>query len=107
MSVQSETATRVVVSHPADLSDWGRDRIDTSPYKTYLRKVHTEIEEGEKWDEFVDTGCCGDALDVPFRVETIDGPATIGPETTIEYTEREETTGKGGWLVQSAASPDS
>ena len=105
MSENSETATRIVVSYPADLSGWGRDRIDTTPFKTYLRRMHTEIEEGETWNEFVDSGCCGDTLDIPLQVETIDGPSTVGTDTKIEYAERKETGVEGGWLVQSAAGP--
>lgn len=101
----SETATRIVVSYPADLSGWGRDRIDTTPFKTYLKKAHTDLEEGETWNEFVDSGCCGDTLDVPLQIETINGPGTMGADTEIEYAEREETGVEGGWLVQSAAGP--
>lgn len=103
----SETAARVVVSYPGNLSDWGRDQINGSRFRTYLRRTKTrdDLEPGAIWEEFVDTGCCGDTLDVPLRVEAVDGPPVMGPETEIAYTEREDDTVEGGWLVQSAAGP--
>ena len=104
---ESETATRVVVSYPSNLSDWGRDQLEGHRFKTYLRKTktHSDLEPGAIWEEFVDTGCCGDTLDVPLHVETVDGSPVMGPETGIVYTEREDGTVEGGWLVQSAAGP--
>ncbi|HET7325496.1 MAG TPA: hypothetical protein VFJ06_14305 [Halococcus sp.] len=101
----SETASRVVVSHPSNLSKWGRDQLDGDPFRAYLHKVHDSLEPGTVWEEFVDVGCCGDSLDVPLRVETVDGPSVMGPDTEIEYTERDEDRVEGGWLVQSAAGP--
>jgi len=101
----SKTASRVVVSHPSNLSKWGRDQLDTDPFRAYLHKVHDSLEPGTVWEEFVDVGCCGDSLDVPLRVETVDGPSVMGADTEIEYTERDEDRVEGGWLVQSAAGP--
>lgn len=101
----SEAATQVVVSHPSNLSEWGRDQLDTDPFRAYLHKVHDNLEPGTVWEEFVDVGCCGDSLDVPLRVETVDGPSVMGPDTEIVYTGRDEDHVEGGWLVQSAAGP--
>lgn len=101
----SETATRVVVSHPSNLSKWGRDQLDGDTFRAYLRKVHDNLEPGTVWEEFVDVGCCGDSLDVPLRVETVDGPSVMGPDTEIVYTDRDDDRVEGGWLVQSAAGP--
>jgi hypothetical protein len=102
---QSETAIRVIVSHPSNLSKWGRDQLNSDTFRSYLHKVHNDLEPGEIWEEFVDVGCCGDSLDVPLRVETVDGPPVMGSETDIVYTEREKDSVEGGWLIQSAAEP--
>lgn len=101
----NRTATRLVCSYPADLSDWGRHRIDSPSFRAYLRKAHHATTEGETWSEFVGVGCCGDALDVPLRVERIEGGERIGPETAIEFTVREACGLEGGWQVQSAGGP--
>ena len=95
-------ATRVVVSYPEELSDWGRDQVESDRYRNYLRRVLGDVEVGYEFEEFADVGCCGDTLDIPFRVESVDGPATVGPETTIEFTTRDAEM-EGGWLVQSRA----
>jgi len=97
---------RVVVSYPADLSDWGRDQLDTPHFKGYLRRVHPHPEPGETWEVFLDVGCCGDSLDVPLRVESVHGGGTVDENTEIEYTEREACGIEGGWQVQSAAGPE-
>jgi hypothetical protein len=97
-----EAATSVVVSYPDGLSDWGRGQIETDRYRSYLRRVLDEVEVGQEFEEFADVGCCGDTLDIPFRIEAIDGPARVGPETTVELTTREGDV-DGGWLVQSQA----
>ena len=39
MAQPLKTVSLIVVSYPADLSDWGRDRIDTTHFKTYLRTL--------------------------------------------------------------------
>lgn len=101
----SETATHVVISYPADLSKWGRDIVEDTPFATYLPKAHDEAEPGETWEEFVGVGCCGSALDVPLRVEDVQGGSKLTPETTFEFTVREACDIDGGWRVQSAAGP--
>lgn len=93
-------ASRVVLSHPEELSEWGRGQIDTDRYRNYLRKAVDPV-EGTEFEEFVDVGCCGDSMDIPFRVESADGDE-INEETVIVYKTREATM-EGGWLVQSQA----
>ncbi|MFB6124183.1 MAG: hypothetical protein ABEJ78_12085 [Haloferacaceae archaeon] len=100
-----DTATRVVVSYPDELSDWGRRQVTTDHFRTYLRRAHDEVHAGDVWEEFVDVGCCGDTLDVPLRVESVDGPPRMGAETTLAFVEREASL-EGGWHVQSAAGPE-
>jgi hypothetical protein len=97
------TATRVVVSYPADLSAWGRDTVEGRPFKAYLRRAHEAVVVGDRWAEFVGVGCCGSALDVPLRVERVEGGERLGEETTIEFTTREACDLRGGWGVQSQA----
>ncbi len=99
-------ATRVVVSYPADLSAWGRDTVEGEPFRAYLRKAHASATPGEEWAEFVGVGCCGDTLDVPLRVETVEGGSALTTETTIEFTIRDACGIDGGWAVQSTASPE-
>lgn len=98
------TATRVVVSYPADLSGWGRQQLDTTHFRGYLRRVHDDVEVGDVWEEFLDVGCCGNSLDVPLRVEEVDGDV-LGEETDVDYVEREACGLEGGWQVQSEAGP--
>jgi hypothetical protein len=95
-------ATNIVVSYPEELSGWGRDQVESDRYKGYLRRVLDEVDVGYEFEEFADVGCCGDTLDIPFRVESIEGPARVGPETEIEFTTRDAEM-EGGWLVQSEA----
>ncbi|MFC6733770.1 MULTISPECIES: hypothetical protein [unclassified Haladaptatus] len=98
-------ATRVNISYPADLSGWGRDQLDTPWFRAYLKKTLGEPAVGDVFEEFVDVGCCGSSLDVPLRIEAIDGGTRVGETTTIEYTEREACGIEGGWLVQSEGAP--
>jgi len=100
-----ESATRVVLSYPADLSDWGRSTVEGVPFRAYLRKVHETAAEGDRWEEFVGVGCCGDSLDVPLVVESVEGGHRLGPETTFAFVERESCEIEGGWRVQSADGP--
>jgi len=93
-------ATRVVLSHPADLAEHGRRRIRQEYYRTFLRKTKGRVTEGEEWEEFTDIGCCGSQMDVPIRVETVEGGDRMGPETAIEYVEHEERGRNPGWSVQ-------
>lgn len=104
------TASRVVLSYPEGLSGWGRDQIDTDRYRGYFRRVLGTVSVGDQREEFVDVGCCGDSLDVPFRVERveIDGDAaenaTVGDATEVVYETRAGDV-DGGWRVQSAEGP--
>lgn len=108
------TAARVVLSVPADVSDWARDQFESDRFRGYFRRVLEDVAVGDVSEEFVDVGCCGDSLDIPFRVErieTADGEvaaAPVGGDTTIEYTTREDDEDgevAGGWRVQSEAGP--
>lgn len=99
-------ATRVVVSHPADLSGWGRHQLDTRPFRGWLRRTLGRVEPGDTREVFLDVGCCGDTLDVPLRVERVEGGDRVGPDTEIEYAEREACGVEGGWTVQSRAGAD-
>jgi len=101
------TATRVVVSYPADLSTWGRDIVEDTPFRSYLGKAHDTAEPGDQWEEFVGVGCCGSALDVPLRVESVDGGPELDGDTEFEFVVREACDIEGGWQVQSAAGPTS
>ena len=102
----NDTADRVVVSYPADLSKWGRQQVDRREFKAYLRKVYERVAEGDDWDEFVGVGCCGSSLTVPLVVEAVEGGARLGDETDIEFTVREACDLPGGWRVQSAGGPN-
>lgn len=99
-------ATRVVVSYPADLSQWGRDVVEGDPFRAYLTKTLGTVETGDVVEEFVGVGCCGDSLDVPLRIERVDGGPTVTRETTVEYELREACGVDGGWAVQSAGTPE-
>lgn len=101
-----ERAARIVVSYPADLSTWGRDQLDGRVFRAYLGRKLGEVREGDEWAEFVDVGCCGNTYDVPLRVDHVEGGAAVGPDTEIEYAEREACGVGGGWEVQSAAGPE-
>jgi hypothetical protein len=100
-----ESATRVELSYPADLSGWGRDKVDGSPFRAYLRKTHDTAAPGDVWTEFVGVGCCGDTLDFPLQVESVEGGSRVTEDTAFVYTERAACGIAGGWQVQSAAGP--
>jgi len=102
----AETATEVVVSYPADLSQRGRDIIEDTPFRSYLRKAHETATQGDTWEEFVGVGCCGDALDVPLLVESVEGGPDIDENTEFRFTVREACDLDTGWEVQSAAGPE-
>ncbi|MFC3959792.1 hypothetical protein [Halovivax cerinus] len=98
-------ADRVVVSYPADLSSWGRFQVEKPSFRAFLRKTRDVAREGDAWEEFVGVGCCGSSLDVPLRVEDVDGGSRIDADTEIEYTVREACDIQGSWTVQSAGGP--
>ena len=98
-------ATRVVISYPADLSTWGRDVVERPQFAAYLPKAHDVVREGDVWDEFVGVGCCGSALDVPLRVEEVEGGEEFTADTDVAFTVREACGVQGGWRVQSAGGP--
>lgn len=100
----AETADRILVSYPADLSTWGRDVIEGHPFRSYLPRAHDTATVGDRWEEFVGVGCCGNTLDVPLHVEVVEGGSELAAETTVEFTER-DACGVGGWSVQSEAGP--
>ncbi|MFP9060127.1 hypothetical protein ACLI4R_06300 [Natrialbaceae archaeon A-chndr2] len=101
----SSAATRLVVSYPADLSNWGRFQVEKPSFQAYLRKTRDAAEPGDIWEEFVGVGCCGSTLDVPLRVESLEGGVHIGEKTEIEYTVREACGLEGSWRVQSQGGP--
>lgn len=98
-------ATRVVVSYPADLSAWGRAQLQTRWFEAYLRKTIGRATVGDEREEFLDVGCCGNTLDVPLRIEGVEGGSVVGEGTEIAYTERAACGIQGGWRVQSASGP--
>ena len=100
-------AANVVVSYPEDLSDWGRFQVEKPAFRAYLTKTLGAVREGDEWEEFVGVGCCGNTLDVPLRIEAVEGGSEVTRETEIEYSVREACGIKGGWLVQSAGGPSS
>jgi hypothetical protein len=97
--------TRVVLSHPEALSTWGRQQIDTTHFRAWLGRTHDGFAVGERFEEFADVGCCGDALHIPFVVEAVDGEGEATRDTEIEYVERSGCDFEGGWSVQSRAGP--
>lgn len=93
--------SRVVLSHPAALSSWGQLQIDQKHFRAWLTRSHESFSEGERFEEFVDTGCCGGAHYITFVVEAVDGNGPVTRETEIEYTDRDECDMGGGWKAQS------
>lgn len=98
-------ATQVLVSYPEDLSDWGRFQVEKPAFQAYLTKTLGEVREGDEREEFVGVGCCGNTLDVPLRIERVEGGTEVTRETEIEYAVREACGIQGGWRVQSAGGP--
>jgi hypothetical protein len=105
-AMSTDAATRLVVSYPADLSDWGRMQVEKQSFRAFIRKTRDRADPGEVWEEFVGVGCCGDTLDVPLRVERVEGGPRLDGDTTVEFEVREACGVDGGWLVQSEAAPD-
>ncbi|GAB3017384.1 hypothetical protein [Natronobiforma cellulositropha] len=100
-----DRATRVVVSYPEDLSSWGQFQLEKSSYRAFLTKVYDEAHEGDRWEEFVDVGCCGSSLDVTLRVERVEGGPRLDEETDLEYVARGPDGVEGSWRVQSEGGP--
>ncbi|MCU4740650.1 hypothetical protein OB955_08120 [Halobacteria archaeon AArc-m2/3/4] len=100
-----ERADRIVVSYPEDLSDWGRFQVEKPSFVAFLLKTRDRASEGDVWEEFVDVGCCGSTLDVPLRVERIEGGSVIDEETDLTYEVREACGIEGSWQVQSEGGP--
>ena len=99
------SAERVVVSYPEDLSEWGRFQVEKPSFRAFLRKTRDRARQGDVWEEFVGVGCCGNTLDVPLRVEHVEGGSVIGDDTEIEYAVREACGIQGSWRVQSKDGP--
>lgn len=99
------SADRIVLWYPADLRNWGRNCLDRSSFRTSLNRVHETARAGDTWTEFVGVDCCGSAMDVPLRVERVDGGPALTDSIGIEYVERAECPNTGGWRVQSADGP--
>ena len=99
------SAERVVVSYPADLSEWGRFQVEKPSFRAFLRKTREQANAGDVWEEFVGVGCCGSTLDVPLRVERVEGGSVIDDDTEIEYDVREACGIQGSWRVQSKDGP--
>ncbi|QLG27921.1 hypothetical protein HUG10_10305 [Halorarum halophilum] len=99
-----ETATRLVLSYPNGLSEWGHDQIETERYRRYLRRVFETPTVGDESEEFVDVGCCGSSLDLTFRVEDVEGGDRVDDDTEVELVPRDGEV-EGGWRVQSAGGP--
>lgn len=98
--------TRVTVSYPADVSDWGDGQLRTDHMRSYLKKTKGPAREGDTWDVFLDVGCCGNSPDVPLVVEAVEGDGELSDETTIEFVERDACGVDSGWEVQSQAGPE-
>lgn len=100
------TATRVVLSYPADLSEWGQETVEGEPFRTYLCRARDSAAVGDRWAEFVGVGCCGSTLDVPLRVEGVEGGKAVAETTTVEFTVRKACDLDSGWRVQSQSVAD-
>ncbi|WP_436926327.1 hypothetical protein [Halosimplex amylolyticum] len=101
----ADAATTVVISYPSDLSTWGRDIVEGRPFRAYLKKTLGTVEVGQVTEEFTGVGCCGDTLDVPLAIESVEGGDRVDESTEIEYTVRDTCEVEGGWRVQSAGGP--
>ncbi|WP_254864265.1 hypothetical protein [Halovivax gelatinilyticus] len=100
-----DVASRIVVSYPADLSSWGRFQVEKPSFRAFLRKTRDRAAVGDAWEEFVGVGCCGNTLDVPLKIEAVEGGERFGEDTEIDYTVREACDVLGSWRVQSGGGP--
>ncbi|MFB6309175.1 MAG: hypothetical protein ABEH35_07585 [Haloarculaceae archaeon] len=85
----TDTATRVVLSYPADIDDWDCDELTKPAFRRYLTRVHDTADVGDIWEEVVGSDC-GTPSDVALRVERVEGGADLTDETEIEYESRDE-----------------
>lgn len=99
------SADRVTLSYPADLSEFGRFQVEKPSFRAYLRKTLGTVAPGEVTEEFVGVGCCGNTLDVPIRVEGVEGDGHVDENTEITFEVREACDLQGGWRVQSEDGP--
>ncbi|MFB6219007.1 MAG: hypothetical protein ABEH77_07520 [Halobacteriaceae archaeon] len=99
----SDTATRVVLSYPADLPDRAVERLERPYYRGYLAKTLGRVAAGDEREEFTDVGCCGSQRDVTLRVERVEGGDRVTADTAVEYTERAACGLETGWAVQNDA----
>jgi hypothetical protein len=77
----------------------------TRHFEAYLRKTLGSVEPGDTSEEFLEVGCCGDALEVTLRVAELEGGGAVGPDTDVEWRVHEACDVAGGWRVQSASGP--
>ena len=96
---EASEAERIVISYPDGLGAWRAQQLTHERFAKYLRKTLGEVHEGYEFEEFVDIGCCGETPDIPLRVEEVEGGSLVGPDTVVEWTEREGAV-EGGWDVQ-------
>jgi hypothetical protein len=98
-------AERVVLSHPSALSRWGRLQIDHHTFRGWLRRSHDRLAEGDRFEEFLDTGCCGRSHHVTFAVEAVEGDGRVTDDTSFEFVERPGCDREGGWGARSESGP--
>ena len=101
----TEPADRVVFLSPAALPTWGRSIVEARPFRASLRGAHDTTTPGEGWSEFVGVGCCDSALDVPLRVERVEGGTAVTGETGFAFRTRAAYDLDGGWRVQGESGP--
>lgn len=69
-------------------SEWLQENMMDDTYLRYLRWAHAgPVAVGNEWAEFVNCGCASPE-DVILRVESVEGGAAIGSETTIRVVPR-------------------
>lgn len=88
-------ATSVTVEYPPDMGADGRAFLEGDSFRRYLCRAWDELEPGAAFEEMVNLGCCTDAARVTLTVESVEGGATMGPDTDIEYVEGDEPAGIG------------
>lgn len=91
------SATRIVLSHSADLSDQERAALRTDHYRRYLQRTLGDVSVGDETEEIVNCGC-GTTRDVVLRVERIEAGevgvdcGTVDDETAIDFDARSADT---------------